>query len=393
VNALSSVLVVGASLAGHATARALRLQGFDGRITLVGEEAERPYDRPPLSKEYLAGTLNEEHLRLEPKRESLAADWILGVKAVALDPRTRTVSLSDGRSISGSAVFVATGSTPRRMGPPLNGVHTLRSLADARRLRADLATGARLVVVGAGFIGAEVASTAHQLGVQVRVVETDQTPLFRPLGLEVGRAVAGLHAAHGVPLECGVAVSGLIGDDRVEGVALADGRLIPADLVLVAIGAAPAVDWLRGSGLELSNGVVCDSRGATAAPGIWAVGDCSAWYDAAIGRPYRVEHWTDSRERPALAVRALLEGHVAGAAPALPLKAPYFWSDQYGVRIQFAGHRLDSDRLVIEDGTAQEANLMATWRRDGAVVAALGLNQMRAFTRIRKGLGRVAATT
>jgi NADPH-dependent 2,4-dienoyl-CoA reductase/sulfur reductase-like enzyme len=166
--------------------------------------------------------------------------------------------------------------------------------------------------------------------------------------------------------------------------------VLAADVVLVGIGASPAVDWLRSSGLDLSHGVVCDARGATNAPGIYAVGDCSAWYEASIDGPLRVEHWTDSRERPAHAVRALLAGGHQADHP--PLRAPYFWSDQYGVRIQFAGHRLDSDELVIEDGTAADADLLATWHRDGAVVAVLGLNQVRAFTRHRKAIGRLPVT-
>ena len=380
---LSSVVVVGASLAGHATARALRQQGFDGSITLVGEEEHRPYDRPPLSKEFLLGTLGEEHLGLEAPGEDLSAEWVLGVRAIALDPATRTVSLSDGRSISGSAVVLATGSTARHWSTPLAGVHTLRTLSDARRLRAELLTGARLVVVGAGFIGAEVASSATLLGLDVTVVEALPTPLYRQLGAEIGRAVAGLHAAHGVPLICGVGVTGLVGRGRVSGVQLADGRVLPADVVLVAVGADAEVGWLRGSGLDVAGGVVCDSRGATAAPGVYAVGDCSAWFDPDTGAPRRIEHWTDSRDRPTHLVRAMLGGDPAR------LRAPYFWSDQYGIRIQFAGHRRDTDELVIEEGSAEHANLLATWRRDGTVVAVLGLNQMTAFTRHRKTLGRV----
>ena len=388
---LDSVVIVGASLAGHATARALRQQGFDGRLTLVGAEAERPYDRPPLSKEFLAGTLGEEHLHLEPPGEDLDAEWVLGVEAESLDPHTRTVRLADGRALSASAIVVATGSTARALPTSLSGVHTLRTLTDARALRADLVPGARLVVVGAGFIGAEVAATAHGLGLDVTVVEAAPAPLSRQLGVEMGGVVAGLHAAAGVPLLCDAPVSGLVGGGRVEGVALADGRLLPADVVLVGIGASPAVEWLRTSGLDLSHGAVCDVRGATNAPGVWAVGDCSAWFDPALRRPHRIEHWTDSRERAAHLVRALLSGHpghpTAGDLPTL--RAPYFWSDQYGVRIQFAGHREDTDELVVEDGRAEDHDVLATWRRDGAVVAALGLNQTRAFSRLRKAIGRV----
>jgi NADPH-dependent 2,4-dienoyl-CoA reductase/sulfur reductase-like enzyme len=416
VSELSSVVIVGASLAGHATAQALRRQGFDGRVTLIGAETDRPYDRPPLSKEFLAGTLDEEHLGLEPDGEALGADWVLGVRAVALDPLARTVTLSDGRVVDGSAVVIATGSSARQLAPTVNrsasssegsssedgagprspepgtprqlsGVHTLRTLPDARALKADLLPSARLVVVGAGFIGAEVASTATALGLDVTVVEAMPVPLSRQLGPEMGAAVARLHGQHGARLETGVGVHGLVGRSRVEGVELVDGRVLPADVVLVGVGASPAVEWLRSSGLDLSHGVVCDSHGATNAPGIWAVGDCSAWYDPTVGAPHRVEHWTDSRERPAAMVRAMLHGPEAEHPT---LRAPYFWSDQYGVRIQFAGHRLNSDELVIEDGTAEGADLLATWRREGRVVAVLGLNQVRAFTRHRKALGRAS---
>jgi NADPH-dependent 2,4-dienoyl-CoA reductase/sulfur reductase-like enzyme len=409
MSTLDSVVIVGASLAGHASARALRQQGFDGRLTLIGDEGERPYDRPPLSKEFLAGTLDEEHLSLEAPQESLDAEWVLGVAAVGLDPATRTVTLADGRTLAGSAVIIATGSQARTLAAaastsspaapapssspaPPAGVHTLRTLADARRLKADLLPGARLVVVGAGFIGAEVAATARGLGLEVTVVEAAATPLARQLGVELGRAVAGLHAAHGVRLQCGIGVSGLVGTDRVEGVGLADGTVVPADVVLVGIGAGPAVEWLRTSGLDLTHGVVCDVRGATNAPGVWAVGDCSAWFDPAVGGPYRVEHWTDSRERPAHLVKALLAGTLTGGHDAPPLRAPYFWSDQYGVRIQYAGHRRDDDELVVEQGSVEGADLLATWRRDGVVVAVLGLNQTRAFMRIRKALARAPET-
>lgn len=401
MSVLDSVVVVGASLAGHATVRALRQQGFDGRVTVVGAEPERPYDRPPLSKEYLAGTLDEQHLRLESPNESLDAEWVLGVQAVSLDPGRREVTLDDGRRLHGSAVFVATGSAARSLpaaltaapdgGGRLTGVHTLRTLADARGLRRDLVPGARLVVVGAGFVGAEVASTASGLGLAVTVVEAAEAPLVRQLGPELGRAVGGLHGRHGVRLETGAQVTHLVGTARVEGVALADGRVLGADVVVVGIGASPAVEWLRSSGLDLSHGVVCDDRGATNAPGVWAVGDCSAWYDPSVGGPHRVEHWSDSRERPAHAVRALLAHHRGEEREPAALRAPYFWSDQYGVRIQFAGHRLEHDELVVESGRAEDADLLATWRRDGAVVAVLGLDQTRAFARVRKSLDRAAA--
>lgn len=377
-----SVLVVGASLAGHATARALRAQGYDGRITLVGEEPERPYDRPPLSKDFLAGRVSEAELALETTAEDLQVEWLLGSTATALDVADRRVTLDDGRTLAADAVVLATGSRARRLpgrAHELAGVHTVRNLADARALRAELVPGVRVVVVGAGFIGAEVASTVHGLGLDVTVVEAAPAPLSGPLGVELGLVVATLHARHGVHLECGVPVAGLLGTDRVTGVELVDGTVLPADVVVVGIGSLPAVDWLADSGLDLTGGVVCSSTGA-AAPGIWAVGDCAAWYDPVRGHPHRLEHWTDALERPAAMVRAML-GQPAGTA-----RAPYFWSEQYGVMIQFAGRHLGGEQVSIEAGGADTADVLATYRRDGELVGVLGMNQPKLFTRARRTL-------
>lgn len=379
-----SVLVVGASLAGHATARALRSQGFDGRITLVGDEPERPYDRPPLSKAFLAGRLDVADIALESAGEDLGVEWVLGHAATGLDVAERRITLDDGHQLSAAAVVLATGSRARGLrggtaGHPLAGVHTVRNLADARALRAELLPGVRVVVVGAGFIGAEVASTVHGLGLDVTVVEAAPAPLSGPLGVELGLVVAALHAAHGVHLECGVPVAGLLGTERVTGVELIDGTVLPADVVVVGIGSLPAVDWLQSSGLDLTGGVVCSSTGA-AAPGIWAVGDCAAWYDPVRGHPHRLEHWTDALERPVAMVRAML-GQPAGTA-----RAPYFWSEQYGVMIQFAGRHLGGEQVAIEAGSAETADVFATYRRDGELVAVLGMNQPKLFTRARRSL-------
>ncbi len=388
---LRSVTVVGASLAGHATAKALRRQGFAGSVTVIGDENARPYDRPPLSKDFLTGRVAEADLALEPADEELGAEWILGVRAVALDPATHTVTLSDGRRVISDAVVIATGSTARRMTGAPHGVHTVRTLADAAGLRTALRPGVRLAVIGAGFIGAEIASTAHGMGVQVTVVEAAATPLAGPLGAEMGRVVAGLHERHGVRLLCGVPVAGLLGTDHVSGILLADGTEIPADVVVAGIGATPAIEWLAGSGLDLSappaGGVVCDAVGATGAPGVYAVGDCSAWYDDVRGRHHRIEHWTDSRDRPAILVAAML-----GRPSPAPLRAPYFWSDQYGVKIQFAGRREGDEVVTVEAGGAETDDLLAVYRRDGLPVAVLGLNQPKLFTRWRKLLSSPTAS-
>lgn len=375
------VVVVGASLAGLATARALRAQGYDGDVTLIGDEPHRPYDRPPLSKGFLAGTLTVDDLGLADA--DLDAEWLLGARAVALDPGTRTVTLASGATVSGDAVVIATGSHARTLpGPPLAGVHTLRTLDDALALRADLLPGARLVLVGAGFVGAEIASTARKIGLDVTIVEAAPAPLAGPLGVEVGAMVARLHDAHGVPLLTGAAVVGLTGRDRVEGVALGDGRVLPADVVVVGVGSVAATDWLAGSGLVLeAGGVPCDGHGATDAPGVWAVGDVSAWHDEGYGGRRRIEHWTDSLQRPARLAGALVGEPVTGM-----LAAPYFWSEQYDVQIQFAGRRLGDETVTVEAGSPETADVLAVYRRGDAPVAVLGMNQPRLFGRMRRQL-------
>lgn len=396
--ALHTVLVVGASLAGQATARELRAHGFDGDVVMVGDETHRPYDRPPLSKGFLTGSASVDDLALETDAEaagSLGLDWRLGRRAVALDPVTRTVTLADGAVLTGDAVVLATGSRarrlPARLGGALAGVHTLRTLDDALALRADLAPGARLVLVGAGFIGAEIAATARTLGLDTTLVEAAASPLAGALGAEVGAMVARLHAAHGVPLLTGVPVVGLEGDDRVRGVRLADGRLLPADVVVVGLGSLAAVDWLAGSGLELAPelvgsaaGVGTDDAGRTGAPGVYAVGDCSSWHDPAWGGRRRVEHWTDSHERPRRLVEDLL-GLVDPAARA-PLRAPYFWSEQYGTRIQYAGRRRGDETVTIEAGSPETGDLLAVYRRGDVATAVLGMDQPRLFGRRRRAL-------
>jgi NADPH-dependent 2,4-dienoyl-CoA reductase/sulfur reductase-like enzyme len=385
---LRSVTIVGASLSGHATAKALRRQGFTGVLTIIGDETDRPYDRPPLSKEFLAGSMSESELALETQDEALDARWLLGVSAMSLDPTTRTVTLDNGATVSSDAVVIATGSRARRMPGAPPGVHTVRTLADAVALRAEMVPGVRLAVIGAGFIGAEIAATAHALGIDVTVIEAAETPLAGPLGTEMGAVVAGLHANHGVRLRCGTAVAGLLGKDRVTGVLLADGTQVPADLVVAGIGAVPAVDWLEPSGLDVSVGVPCDAFGATSIPGIYAVGDCSAWFDDVRGRHHRIEHWTDSRDRPVAMVAAML-----GAPLCTPPRPPYFWSDQYGVKIQFTGRRDGTEVVTIEAGSVETHDILAVYRRDGVPVAVLGLNQMKLFTRWRKQLSAPGTTT
>ncbi|MFI1353086.1 NAD(P)/FAD-dependent oxidoreductase [Streptomyces sp. NPDC020898] len=385
---MRTVAVVGASLAGLSAARSLRTQGYDGRLVLIGDEAHRPYDRPPLSKEFLAGTLGEADLGLETDGEDLGAEWLLGARAIGLD-RTdgtdRTVRLAGGRKVRADGVVIATGAVARTLpgADGLAGVHTLRTLDDARALRDELARGGRLVVIGGGFVGAEVASTAYALGLDVTVIEAAPTPLAGPLGETMGAVVSGLHADHGVRLLCGVGVKGLGGERTVEAVLLEDGRSVPADIVVVGVGARPCVEWLGGSGVALENGVKCGSDGRTSVAGVVAVGDCANWYDPRVGAHRRVEHWTGAVERPAAAVAALLAG---GGVESGGPRPPYFWSDQYGVKIQFAGYAGGADSVTVEAGAVGDRNVLAVYRRAGEAVAVLGMNQPRLFVRWRKQL-------
>ncbi|WP_420075909.1 NAD(P)/FAD-dependent oxidoreductase [Streptomyces sp. JL3001] len=387
---MRTVAVVGASLAGLSAARSLRRQGYAGRLVVIGDELHRPYDRPPLSKEFLSGTLGEPELALESDDEDLRAEWLLGTRAVALDHAERTLRLADGRQVRADGFVIATGAAARTLpgSAGLAGVHTLRTLDDARALRDELALGGRLVVIGGGFIGAEVASTARALGLEVTVVEAAPAPLAGPLGEAMGAVVSALHADHGVALLCGVGVKGLSGERRVDAVLLEDGRTVPADIVVVGVGARPNVEWLEGSGVVLDNGVKCGADGRTSLAGVVAVGDCANWYDPRAGLHRRVEHWTGARERPDAAVAALLAG--GAVEPGVP-RPPYFWSDQYGVKIQFAGHAAGADSVTIEDGTPDERNVLAVYRRSGIPVAVLGMNQPRLFTRWRKQITATAS--
>jgi 3-phenylpropionate/trans-cinnamate dioxygenase ferredoxin reductase subunit len=388
---MRSITVVGASLAGLSTVRALRAEGYDGEIVVVGEERHAPYDRPPLSKDFLKGDLDADALALGDADEyaDLDVQWLLGERAVALDPAARTVTLADGRHVRTEGVVAATGAAPRTLpgADGLAGVHTLRTLDDAQALRAELLNGLpRVVVIGAGFIGAEVASTAHRLGLHVTVVEALNVPLERQLGREMGLVCSSLHSDHGVGLLCGTGVAGLTGDGRVTGVRLTDGRVLPADVVVVGVGVRPATDWLAGSGVHVDDGVVCDAGCATSVPGVVAVGDVARCPNPFTGRHARIEHWSNATEQARTAARTLLSGV---SAPA-PVTAPYFWSDQYQVRIQLAGHVAPGAEPQVVDGDLDSRSFTAVYRREDTPVAVLSLNQPKQFNRLRRTLAPAA---
>jgi NADPH-dependent 2,4-dienoyl-CoA reductase/sulfur reductase-like enzyme len=381
---MRTVAVVGASLAGLSAARALRARGYDGRLVLVGAEGTLPYDRPPLTKDFLLGRIGAEGLALSTDSDAaLDLRWRLGRQAVRLDPAARAVELDDGTREVCDGLIVATGATAVQLPDSayLAGAHTLRTLADAEGLRADLQPGARLVVVGAGLVGAEVASTAAALGLDVTVLERGPAPLTRIMGRVGTGATAALYGLHGVRLLTGAEVRRLAGRERVTGVRLTDGRLVPADVVLLAVGSRPAVDWLAGSGVELDDGVVCDRACGTSLPNVVAVGDCARPYHPWLGRHHRSQHWTAALEQPETAVARLLDGP---GCTAVYDAVPYFWSDQFGVRIQFAGHAGADDQVEITDGSPEVHSFLAIFRRGERPTAVLAMNQPRLFGRARR---------
>jgi NADPH-dependent 2,4-dienoyl-CoA reductase/sulfur reductase-like enzyme len=388
---MDSVIVVGASLAGWRATEALRAGGFEGKISLVGEERHLPYDRPPLSKQVLAGTWPPEKAVLADRARSsqLRVHEVLGRRAVALDAAGRKVDLDDGSALHADGIVLATGAAPRRLPGtealgPADGVFVLRSIDDSLALRAAVTAveGARVVVVGAGFIGSEVASTCAGLGCRVTVLEVMDVPLANVLGPVVGAHCASLHGANGVSLRTGVGLERIerAGGEAGAGSAslsvhLQDGAVFDADVVVVGIGVSPSTEWLEGSGLTVDNGVVCDDR-LFAADGIVAAGDMARWlwrHDGSEER-IRIEHWEVAAGAGAAAARSLLAGR-ADAPSFTPV--PYFWSDQYGIRIQVLGNPGADDEMVITEGSLEEGKFVALYGRAGRLRAAMAIGKPR----------------
>ncbi len=387
------IVIVGASLAGFRAAEELRHLGHDGPITLVGDEPHRPYDRPPLSKQVLAGTRPPEATALDASGGSvddLALDWRLGTTATGLDLGERSVLLGGGERLPYDGLVIATGASPRRLPGTdhLHGVHTLRTLDDCLAIRAVLEAGPRRVaVVGAGFIGAEVAATCRGLGIDVSLIEALPVPLERGLGPQMGAVMADLHRDHGVDVRLGVGVVLIDGSERAERVRLTDGSVLDVDLVVVGIGVSPNTDWLDGSGLTIDNGVVCDAT-CLAAPGVVAAGDVARWPNARFDEVMRVEHWDNAIEMGAHAARTLLAppGMAEGFAP-----VPWFWSDQYDRKVQLAGRAGADDLVEVVSGTVEERKFVAFYGRGGRVVGVLGMNQPAKVMRWRSLLEQPTA--
>jgi NADPH-dependent 2,4-dienoyl-CoA reductase/sulfur reductase-like enzyme len=381
------VVVVGGSLAGLRAAETLRGNGFAGTLVLVGEERHLPYDRPPLSKQVLAGEWPAERTVLADRRrlDELGIDHRLGHRAVSLDAGARRVELDDGSVIDADGVVVATGARARALpaADEEDGALLLRTLDDVEALRRRVAgsgPGARVVVVGAGFIGSEVASTCARLGCRVVVVEAAATPLSLALGEQVGGACGSMHGRNGVELRTGTGVRSARGSGSAAGgsggaVELSDGSAIPADVVVVGIGVVPNVEWLEGSGLALSDGVVCD-RALFAADGVVAAGDCARWLwrHGGTEQLVRIEHWQMAVDGGVAAARSLLAGRAA--APDFD-PVPYFWSDQYGLKIQMLGRPDPTDRVEVVDGTLDDERFVVLYGRDGRLTAALAVGRPR----------------
>jgi NADPH-dependent 2,4-dienoyl-CoA reductase/sulfur reductase-like enzyme len=384
------MVIVGASLAGLRAAERARADGFEGEVVLIGDEPCLPYDRPPLSKAYLEGSVDDTTFRGEVTlNDDLRLDLRLGVRAVGLDTARRLVLTDDGPTAF-THLIVATGSSARTIDGigRLAGVHVLRTQADAVQVRNALNDASRVVVIGGGFIGSEIASVCGKRGARVTIVEAAEVPLQRAVGI-VGAALMNLHRKHGVEVLTGTSVAGLEGDTVVTGVRLQDGRLVDADLVVVGIGSSPATGWLEGSGVELhpiDRGVVCDQYLATNVPGIWAAGDVAHWHNATYDKVMRLENWTSAAQQGAHAARnALSEQPVAYET------VPYYWSDWREDRIQFVGVP-DADNVQVGAGDIDSGRAVILYSSKGRLVGALTLNEPRQIMKLR-GLITAGATT
>jgi NADPH-dependent 2,4-dienoyl-CoA reductase/sulfur reductase-like enzyme len=388
---LRRIVIVGASLAGLRAAETLRDRGFDGTLTMIGDEPHRPYDRPPLSKQVLQGVWGPEQtfFRRKDGYDALALDMRLGVRATSLDVRARRVTLDDGTFADYDRLIIATGARVRTLPSvtPRAGLLTLRGLDDAIALRRALLDASHVAIVGAGFIGLEVAASCRARGLPVTVIEALPVPLSPSLGSTLCDMVAATHRDHGVDLRTGVAVTDVVGDSRVAGVALSDGSWIDADVVVVGIGVIPNTEWLESSGLTLDNGIVCNGEGA-AAPDVYAAGDVARVVNRWLGDSARIEHWTNAVEQAVHAAENVLAGPETGTSFS---SVPYFWSDQYDRRIQFIGRARPHDEMVIVDGSLAERRLTALYRRGDRVVACLAVNQPRALIKYRKLLAAGAS--
>jgi 3-phenylpropionate/trans-cinnamate dioxygenase ferredoxin reductase subunit len=381
---VKGIVIVGGGLAAARTAEQLRRSEYTGRITIVSDEVHLPYDRPPLSKEVLRSEVDDVALKPREWYDEKDVTLRLGSAATGLDTAAQTVTLDDGTVLGYDELVIATGLVPRRIPafPDLEGIRVLRSFDESMALREHASAAHHAVVVGAGFIGCEVAASLRSVGVDVVLVEPQPTPLASVLGEQIGGLVARLHRDEGVDVRLGIGVAEVRGQGHVEAVVLTDGTELTADLVVVGIGSRPATEWLEGSGIEVDNGVICDEAGGTSAPNVWALGDVASWRDT-TGHQARVEHWSNVADQARVVVPAMLGQEVPSA-----VVVPYFWSDQYDVKIQCLGEPEATDivHLVEDDGR----KFLAYYERDGVLVGVVGGGMPGKVMKVR---GKIAAAT
>jgi len=385
---LKRIAVVGASLAGLRAVEFLRRSGFEGELILIGDEEHLPYDRPPLSKEVLRGDWDAERLALRRRTyDELDVHLALGQRAASLDSDARELRLEGGDRIAFDGLVITTGAQVRELPrqPRLDGIHTLRTIDDSLTIRAALQSKPRVAVVGAGFIGAEVAASARQLGLDVTLVEALEAPLAQSLGPRLGRMLQEAHERRGVKVLCGRLVRSFGGTDRVERLLLDDGTALECDLVVVGIGVSPSVSWLEGSAVAIEDGVRCDETLASSVSGIVAAGDVANWYNPLFEERMRIEHWTNAVEQARHAVSTLL----AAPGEAKPFESvPIFWSDQFDIRIQGVGRPRPTDELIFVGATTGSERFVALYARAGRLIGAVAFNQPPKIIQLRMLIGK-----
>ena len=371
--------IVGASLAGGTAAVTLRQEGFGGRVVLIGEEPQPPYERPPLSKEYLRGELPFEDALVRPSAFYASNDIEahFGTRATRVDPVEKVVELEGGERVRYDKVLIATGSRNRRFPIPgldLEGVYDLRTVEDCDRIRKEIAPGGRAAVVGMGFIGSEIAASLRQLDVEVVVIEGGKVPLHRVLGEDIGRVMEGIHRDHGVKMIFGDHVTGFEGSDRVERVTTKGGRSIDCDFAVVGIGVEPVTEVVNGSGIDVDNGILVDEYCRTSVDGVFAAGDVTNHYHPIFRQRMRVEHWDNALKQGTAAAHNMM-----GIASAYD-EIHWFWSDQYDYNLQYAGFHRDWDDLIVR-GSLEERDFIAFYIKDGVVASAVGMDRGRDIRR------------
>jgi NADPH-dependent 2,4-dienoyl-CoA reductase/sulfur reductase-like enzyme len=389
---MASIVIAGAGIGGLRAAEALRISGYTGKLIIVGAETHPPYSRPPLSKDLLCGRRAAQEISLRPMTDIEPAEWRLGHSVVACSLAERSLLLANGDALHFDGLVVATGVRPRRLAlpGPTAGRYVLRDLDDALALRATLGSGARLVVIGAGFIGCEVAASARGLGCDVTVVAPEDVPMERPLGHELGEALRRHHERHGVGFRMGATAVSLRGDDRVTGLEITTGEVLPCDVLIEAVGSIPNVEWLDENGLDLTDGLACDEHlRVEGRSGIVAVGDLARFPNALFGGfPQRVEHWNMATETARRAAPALLAGLLGTEPPASPFAPmPTFWTHQFEVRLQSFGlPGLGAADIRLLEGNFEQGPVLVGYHRDGQLAGIVGTGGPRQLLPYREQL-------